>query len=102
MGHTINEKQEIERMQHEEIYRAETPIVDRRDFYLHGGQPETHEKTRARLTEIVNAGMTEVGVAEFGVRGVMSGLYIERVWNYTDDDWKKYMDWAKDLIKSKK
>ena len=28
----------------------------------------------------------------------MSGLYIEKVWSYSDEDFKGYMDWAKGLI----
>jgi hypothetical protein len=39
-----------------------------------------------------------VGIAQFGYKGVMSGLYIEKVWSYSDADFKGYMDWAKGLI----
>ena len=46
-------------------------------------------------------GMEEVGIAQFGYKGIMSGLYIEKVWSYSDEDFKNYMDWAKELISSK-
>lgn len=76
-------------------------LVDREDFYRYD-QPDMKEVTRNRLIQISEAGMEEVGIAEFGVRGVMSGLYIERVWNFSDKDFDDYMEWAKNLIKSKK
>lgn len=72
--------------------------IDREYWYLFG-QPT--QRTRARLFEIAECGMEEVGVAEFGYKGVMSGLYIEKVWSYSDEDFKSYMDWAKNLIATK-
>jgi len=59
---------------------------------------EPQEITKARLTEISDLGMEEVGIAQFGIKGIMSGLYIERIWNYSDEEWKDYMDWVKELI----
>jgi len=59
---------------------------------------EPQEITKARLTEISDLGMEEVGIAKFGIKGIMSGLYIERIWNYSDEEWKDYMDWVKELI----
>ena len=47
---------------------------------------------------MAECGMEETGIASFGYKGVMSGLYIEKVWGYSDEDFKDYMDWAKDLI----
>jgi hypothetical protein len=75
--------------------------VDRKDFYLHN-EPLLKERTKNRLIEIAECGMKEVGVAEFGYPGIMSGLYIERVWRFSDKDFKSYMDWAKTLINEKK
>jgi len=72
--------------------------VNRRDFYT--GQFD--ERTRARLTKILNLGMIEVSIAEFGFPGVMSGLYIERVWSYSDEEFLDYLEWAKDLIQKSK
>jgi hypothetical protein len=46
-------------------------------------------------------GMTEVGYGQFGIVGLMSGLYIEMVWNYSDEDFKSYIDWVKSLILKK-
>jgi len=50
--------------------------------------------------------MKEVGMEayhnyQFGYEGVMSGLWIERVWGFSEERWNKYMKWATDLIKEK-
>ena len=79
----------------------EDKIIDRPDYYMYD-KPELKERTRKRLTEIVDCGMTEVSFAQFGYPEIMSGLYIEIVWNYSYDDFDDYMKWAKDLINSKK
>ena len=59
------------------------------------------ERTLARLVEISELGLTEVGSDQFGVEGIMSGLYIEMVWSFDDERWKDYVDWIKELIISK-
>jgi hypothetical protein len=66
--------------------------------YYEFDKPELVEQTKSRLTEISECEMTEVGEAEFGYINVMSGLYIERVWNFTNTEFRDYMDWAKSLI----
>ena len=73
-------------------------FINREDFYQ-WNKPK--ERTKNRLTEMYDLGMTEVGVAQFGIKDVMSGLYIEMVWSYTDEEFKSYMDWVKSLIKEK-
>lgn len=73
--------------------------IERDDLYEYG-KPELRERTKKRLTEMAECGMEETGIASFGYKGVMSGLYIERVWGYSDEDFKDYMDWAKGLIKA--
>ena len=75
--------------------------IDRTDFYEYG-KPELQERTRKRLQEIIDCGMTEVGIAQFGFKGIMSGLYIEIVWSYSNEIFKDYMDWAKELIAEKR
>lgn len=75
--------------------------VDRKDLYLNR-RPELVERTKKRLVQIAEAGMEEVGVAEFGVPGIVSGLWIEKVWSYDDDAFQKYMDWAIKVINEKK
>lgn len=75
-------------------------IIDRQDLYQ-SSKPEHNDRTRKRLTEIVQCGMKIVGVAEFGVKGVMSGLYIEKVWNASDQEFDDYMSWARSLIAEK-
>ena len=73
------------------------PLFDIEDerFYAY---KEPKERTRKRLIEIAQCGMEEIGIASFGFKGVMGGLYIEFVWNYSDEDFKKYMDWARGVI----
>jgi len=71
--------------------------VTNKDFYEHS-KPELQERTRARLVEMANLGMHETGIASFGIDGVFSGLYIEKVWSYSDEEFKGYLDWVKDLI----
>jgi len=71
--------------------------ISRSDFYEYG-KPELKERTKNRLLEIAECGIDEVGVAEFGYKGVMSGFYLEKVWQLSDDDFKSYMDWIKELI----
>jgi len=56
------------------------------------------ERTKERLIEIAELGMEEIGVASFGLAGKMSGLYIEKVWNYDKDDWNSYMDWVRTFV----
>lgn len=46
-------------------------------------------------------GMTEVMTAEFGVAGVVSGLYIEKVWRFTDEEWNDYIAWMQSVIDEK-
>jgi hypothetical protein len=69
--------------------------IEREDLYEFN---KPKERTRKRLTEMAECGMEETGIASFGYKGVMSGLYIEKVWGYSDEDFKDYMDWAKGLI----
>lgn len=69
--------------------------IERKDLYKHG---KLKDRTKKRLIEIAECGMEEIGFASFGYKGVMSGLYIEKVWEYSDEDFKNYMDWAKGLI----
>lgn len=71
--------------------------VNRDDLYKND-DPELMKRTKKRLTEMAECGMEEVMTAEFGYKSVMSGLYIEYVWNKSDEDFKSYMDWVKNLI----
>ena len=74
---------------------------NRAEFYQYD-KPELKERTKKRLKRIAECGMEEVMHGEFGYKGVMSGLYIEKVWNYSDDDFNSYMEWSEGLIKAKK
>lgn len=74
--------------------------INREDYYRYD-KPELRDRTKSRLALISAAGMEEVGIAEFGVRGIVSGLYIEKVWSDSAEDFAGYLEWAKDLIAQK-
>jgi hypothetical protein len=69
--------------------------VDRDDLYEHD---KPRDRTRARLMEMADLGMEETGSWCFGYRGATGGLYIEMVWEKSDEDFKDYMDWAREMI----
>lgn len=71
-------------------------FVDREDFYRHT-KPKDRERTKKRLTQLQDMGMTLVGIAQFGIKGVFSGLYIENVWNYSNKEWDSYINWVESL-----
>jgi len=74
--------------------------IDNKSFY-DCTKPEHKERTKARLTEMKELGMTECGFGQFGYKKIMSGLYIEKVWGYSDEDFKGYLDWVRELIEEK-
>lgn len=77
-----------------------TPInINDKTLYLHNHDEELNKRTKSRLKEITSLGLTEVGLAQFGIEGKMSGLYIEMVWNYSEKDWAEYIDYIKSLLK---
>lgn len=65
-------------------------------------EPELKARTMKRIIEIKKCGMTEVAYAQFGVEGVVSGLYIEKVWRFSDEEFKDYMGWANSVIERKR
>lgn len=67
-------------------------------FYKHN-QPR--EETKKRLLELSELGMEQTGYASFGIKDVMNGLYIEMVWEFSDEEFKDYIEWVKGLIKEK-
>jgi len=73
--------------------------IERKDLYCLDKQP--NETIKKRLTQMAELGMEEVGTAEFGVKDIMSGMYIENVWNFTDKEFDSYMKWVKGLILKK-
>ena len=75
-------------------------FVENLNFYAHDSQ-EHDLRTKERLIRIIKSGMQIVGDGEFGYPGIVSGLYIERVWSYSNKDFEDYMQWAKELIAHK-
>ena len=60
------------------------------------------ERTKERLLLIESLCMKEVSIGKFGIPSLMSGLYIEMIWNYSEDDFNSYIEWIKILKKRKK
>lgn len=79
---------------HDNSYKFD---IDRKDFYSFLN-PELKQRTRLRLIELAELGAEEVGVAQFGIKDKVSGLYIEKVWDADDQRWKEYMDWFKSFL----
>ncbi len=61
-------------------------------------KPEFNQRTTDRLTQISKMGMTEIGDAQFGIKGIISGLYLEKVWAYNEQEWTEYVEWAQSVI----
>jgi hypothetical protein len=59
------------------------------------------ERTKARLTQMANMGLEETGIASYGIKGIVSGLYIEKVWSYSDEEWDDYINWMQSVIDQK-
>lgn len=83
----------------QEIQKKYLFDVNNEDFYQYL-IPKT--RTLKRLTEMAELGMEQIGIASFGIRGVVGALYIEKVWHYSDKEFKDYIDWAKSLIDKNK
>lgn len=69
--------------------------IENPDFYEYQ-VPKT--RTRKRLLEMKEIGMQIVGYGQFGIDGVISGIWIERVWHESDSDWAEYLEWMKSVI----
>jgi len=77
-------------------------MIDVEEFvFSHMGE-ESNKRTTERLNQLIDMGCTETGVASFGVEGVVSGLYIEKVWSYSKEDWDSYIEWMQSVIDKKK
>lgn len=70
--------------------------IERKDFYMYD-KPEIEERTKSRLVQISEMGMIVIGTAQFGIEGIMSGLYIEKIWSYSDREWNDYIEWVSKL-----
>ena len=60
------------------------------------------ERTKQRLERLNAVGAEDVGFGHFGVRNVVSGLYIERVWWYNDVLFEDYFQWFSGKIEKSK
>lgn len=74
--------------------------IDEQSFYEHDSK--NNQRTRRRLIRMAELGMEIVGNGHFGVGDVMSGLYIEMVWSYSDEKFDDYIKWVEELIEENK
>lgn len=73
---------------------------NRTDYY-ECDKLEFKERTKNRLIELSNLGLEEVGYGQFGISHVVSGIYIEKLWSYSDEHWKEYVEWIVSLVVKK-
>ena len=60
------------------------------------------QEQKKRLVELYNRDFDVVGLGHFGYKNVLSGLYLEMIWNYSDEEWKEYIEWANTVVKKYK
>lgn len=75
--------------------------IDLDNEFLYLSDHFSKEKIRERLQEMKDIGMRYCSDDSFFVPYVMRGMYIERVWNRTDEAFKDYLDWVRELIERK-
>lgn len=75
---------------------ADKFTVTRKDLYSYDRPVEV---TRARLQQLAALGVAEVGTAEFGIRDVFGGLYVESVWRLTPEEWHGTLQWILGLMR---
>lgn len=56
-----------------------------------------NDVTEERLKQLNSLGCESVGFGQFGIPNVFSGLYVEKVWSYTDEQWDDYIEWFTNL-----
>jgi hypothetical protein len=71
-------------------------IEDKR-FYRYDDNDEMRLITKNRLKAMSDLGMEELYVANFGIRNVVSCLYIEKVWHYSDEEFEDYLTFVKEV-----
>lgn len=72
--------------------------IDNKDLYDH---KTPDKRTRKRLEQLLELGMEEISFAQFGIEGVVSGLYIEQVWTDSNYGWDEYILYVKELLLKK-
>lgn len=76
--------------------------ITKLDYYpTDDSNSEEYYKVRRRLERMRDLGMVEMSSMSFGIPGVMSGLYIERVWSYSNEEFNDYLDLVEELLSNK-
>jgi len=70
------------------------------DNYYIGNSPEKKIRTHNRLQDIKNLGLKDLGDMSFGIKDLMSGLYLEMVWSFNGEEWLNYTNWITELKKN--
>ncbi len=74
--------------------------ISKKEYYKNKS-PYFTARTKNRLKQISQLGMSEIAFGQFGIDSIVSGLYIEMIWNYTNNEWKQYFDWLKSIVNNK-
>lgn len=69
---------------------------------LYYPRSEYGKRTKSRLKELIALNIEVVCFGEFGIRNIVSGIYIEKVWNMPDYKWSEYVLWIESVINTKK
>lgn len=72
-------------------------IDTKEEKYYQPREKLLNQRTKKRLKEISDLGLEEVGIDQFGIKNIMSGLYLEKVWDYKEKDWVRYINWIKQV-----
>jgi hypothetical protein len=73
-------------------------FLDNVNYYPYFSKGENREEIKARLATIWDMGLSELGNGQFGIKDVMSGLYIEMIWRYSNKEFAEYIEWVQSII----
>ena len=62
---------------------------------------EVQQRTKERLIQILELGLVDLGFGQFGKPNVVSGLYIEMIWNLPQHSWDEYIEFVIELLEKK-
>lgn len=72
--------------------------IEYEDYYCN---KENVERTKERLIELSNLWLSSVWYGEFWIDKLLSWIYIERIWWYSDEKWLEEIVWIKSVIENK-
>jgi hypothetical protein len=72
--------------------------IHKEEYYPFEANLDGRRIIRERLQQLAALGLEQVAPGQFGIDGVMSGLYIERVWNFSHQEFSEYVEWIKEKV----